>query len=31
MIFSVVFFLGILAVGYVLFRKDDDHDEWRGL
>jgi hypothetical protein len=30
MIFSVVFFLGILAAGYVLFR-DDDHDEWRGL
>lgn len=31
MIFSVVFILGILAAGYVLFRKDDDHDEWRGL
>lgn len=31
MIFSVVFFLGILAAGYVLFRDDDDHDEWRGL
>lgn len=31
MIFSVVFILGILAAGYVMFRKDDDHDEWRGL
>lgn len=30
MIFSVVFILGIMACGYVLFRDDDDHDEWRG-
>lgn len=30
MIFSVVFIMGIMACGYVLFRDDDDHDEWRG-
>lgn len=30
MIFSVVFIMGIMACGYILFRDDDDHDEWRG-
>lgn len=30
MILSVVFIMGIMACGYILFHDDDDHDEWRG-
>lgn len=30
LVFTFAFVCVFLACGYVLFRDDDDHDEWRG-
>lgn len=29
-VFTVVAVVAVLLLGYYLFEKDDDHDEWRG-
>lgn len=30
MVFTCLFIIAVLAIGYVIFGNDDDHDEWKG-